>query len=202
MKTKICLLKSPGNLIHFFISRKILFSRIFTVLLVLILFSPAYIFSASPQKSEIIFHVTHPLKKVTGICENIEFKDFNYNVTDEKLQISNPFIVFVTVEGMTTGNGNRDSNMYHDLGFPEYKIIEADIQKVSVSQNNHYRVNGILKIKGKERPFETEGTLTKEGSLHMFKGHLSVKLSDFGVERPTLLVAIDDVVAVDFQFVL
>jgi polyisoprenoid-binding protein YceI len=103
---------------------------------------------------------------------------------------------------MTTANGNRDSNMYRVLGFPGIKTIEANIQKVTPIENNRYKISGNLKIKAKELPFTAEGIFSKEGDMYILQGSFSVMLSDYGVERPVLIVSIDNTVRIDFRIQL
>jgi len=171
-----------------------------TGILIAGLLTATSVFSATVTGKEIRFTVTHPFKTVHGNCETIQIQGLNATIRGDALHVNGPFKISVPINDMTTQNSNRDSNMYRILGYPEVKEIVGMFQSVVSTDGTHYTVTGNLKIKNKTLPLKTEAVFKKEGEHYTFVGEFTVSLTQYDVERPELLVPVDDPVLVNFKF--
>lgn len=143
---------------------------------------------------KLIYHVSFPLKKIEGATENVKGKGHCENGQCQ-------FLVAAPVVSFKSGDGNRDNHMLEvtkagtnpmvivKVQFPESNTPAAIDAKVEVS------------FAGKTHTYEHIKLNPKiDGGKAKVSGKLPILLSDYAVERPSLLgVEIDDSVPVEFE---
>lgn len=144
------------------------------------------------------FALSHTLKSVKGTCQNVELQELSIK-QEGQTYTSNAFRVVVALEGMTTGNRNRDSNMLEILGYPGAKEIVARINAVTAKPGKN-RLQGTILMNGQEKPFESEFELTKSDAGVSITGTARLRLSDFSIAPPKLLLfSIDDEIEISYN---
>jgi len=101
---------------------------------------------------------------------------------------------------MDTGNQNRDSHMLEVLGYPTYKEILVEINPVKIQENTTFE--GWITIKGIRKPIKSIASIEKQNNLYIVKGKANIVLTEFQIERPSLLgLAVEDLVEVNYEFI-
>jgi hypothetical protein len=148
------------------------------------------------------FYVTHPWRKVVGICNEPKVESLKLSGNKEIPTISSPFSVKCSLLNMKTGDANRDSHMLEVLGYPETKEVIFSVASTHADKELNYKITGDLNIKGKSKPVVFSAKLIKE-TIPLVKGSFEILLSDFSVERPALLfVPINDTVKIEVEITL
>ena len=145
---------------------------------------------------EIRFIVKHPFKTVYGQCKEIIVQEIEI---DNNLNIK-PFRITIPYLKMDTGNQNRDSHMLEVLGYPTYKEILVEIKPVNIKENTTFE--GWITIKGIRKPIKSTAIIEKQNNLYIVKGQVDILLSQFEIEKPSLLgLAVEDLVKVEYNFI-
>lgn len=150
-------------------------------------------------KKNITYTVSHPMKTVTGTCSGVQVRGLSIQKANNVISTGS-FQVIVPVSGMSTANRNRDSTMQTLFGYPANKEWIADIESLQVTgQTGTFR--GILRLGEKKAPFDSPFQLAQEHGELTARGSLVVRLSDFQIERPRLLLlAVEDEVKINYEF--
>jgi polyisoprenoid-binding protein YceI len=173
-------------------------TKVFSI--ALLVTSGALIAAPSVVEKRIDFTIEHPFKTFYGEARTIQIDGIEPSITRGAISISAPFTVTIPILSLKTGNASRDSNMYRVLGHPDQKSVVAKFSTIRLNQDA-FSVTGTLAINGHEHPFETKGSVTREGESFLFTGEFPVSLTKYEVERPELLlVPIDDTVKVSYRF--
>ncbi|MCB1159440.1 MAG: YceI family protein [Leptospiraceae bacterium] len=155
----------------------------------------------SVEKKEIYFTFAHAFKTVKGHCEKIEIKGKIFK-KDNILQAELPFMIIVPVEGMRTGNSNRDSHLLETLDYTKHKQIIMNLKEVEASGDT-YKLKALLKIKNVEKEVFTIAKYSRDGESSILKGSFELSLKDFSIEAPSLLlIKVKDTVMIDYKFIL
>lgn len=169
----------------------------------ILIFLSAFLFAAQahagPERKSITYTITHPMKTVAGVCADAEVR--NLTITKANNVISTgAFQVIVPISGMSSGNRNRDSTMQTILGYPAVGAWAAEIEPVTISGQSGV-LQGVLRLGAKSSPLRSEFQISEENGELIVRGHFLVRLSDFQLERPKLLLlSVDDEVKVFYEF--
>ena len=170
--------------------------------LVAVLFCAAFITAAradEPVRRTITYTVSHPMKTVTGTCADVQVRGLSAKKANNVIS-AGAFQVIVAVAGMSSGNRNRDSTMQTLLGFPAASEWTAEIEPVQVNGPGGV-FQGILRLGQKSAPLKSEFQVSEEHGEIVVRGAAVVRLSDFQIERPRLLLlAVDDEVRINYEF--
>jgi hypothetical protein len=182
--------------------------KYYIYILLFILLSSQNVFSQENKITDGIksitlkFYVTHPWKKVTGVCNEPKIESLKITGNKDFPTISSPFLVKCNLLNMKTGDANRDSHLMEVLGYPESKEIIFSVTSTQADKDMNYKISGDLTIKGNSKPIVFYVKLNKETSL-VVSGNFDILLSDFLVERPALLfVPINDKVKIEVSIVI
>lgn len=104
----------------------------------------------------------------------------NNNITGIKGTISFPIIDFKSSES------DRDEHMQKMFSMTTYPSITLQINKVNV-QKKHYVIEGILNMHGVKKPIDINSSIMQNGDTVAINANFSVKVSDYGMEPPSLL---------------
>ena len=148
------------------------------------------------------FSVNHALHEVEG-----EVREFHWSPPtpqfdrdSQSWSIETPVHIEVPVTGLNTANQNRDSHMLEVLLFPEYRTIAVDIEEINHKEDERYEIRGRLTIAGQTRSFLSPAQVRADAGRLRVEGDLTILLSDFEIERPSvLMLSIDDAVPVHYR---
>ncbi|MNX92419.1 YceI-like domain protein [compost metagenome] len=155
-------------------------------------------------ESTVTYHVSHPLHGATGVSHQLAGTISLMPGANPELVI--PLRLSVPLASFDSGNRNRDRNMLSVMSAARYPEAVLVIERVtwinkqtSGSQTSAEGTGmGSLTLKGVSRPI----TVSLNGSLNgprlEVNSRFSVLLSEYGIERPSLLFRpIDDRVDLD-----
>jgi hypothetical protein len=140
------------------------------------------------------YHVNYPLKKVVGTSENVKGKGH----CSEK---SCEFLVAVPVKTFESGDGNRDNHMLEVTKAALNPMIAAKVSFAIGTTDGAIDARAEVQFAGKSHTYEhIRVNASINGDRAVTTGRIPLLLSDFAVERPSLLtVKIDDAAPVDFE---
>ena len=119
------------------------------------------------------------------------------------IQIENETItnigVIAKVSDFRSGNSNLDSNslrVLDALQFPNVIFRSTSINK----ENGQIKINGLMNFHGIEKDFSISAEITQLNEITQLSGKFIVSLTDFLVERPSLLTRkINDEINLEFE---
>lgn len=152
-------------------------------------------------KYSVAFHISHPLKKVLGRVGLLTGPGPVIRKETAGYAVDGPVTLVVQVNKMKTGNSNRDAHMLEVLGYPKHRHIRVAVQSIRAVSGPNYDLAGRITVRGIESAFHSSAVVSEgSGRTVVVRGEFFVKLSDFGVERPSLLFyPIDDSVRVTYD---
>jgi polyisoprenoid-binding protein YceI len=152
------------------------------------------------RESELDYYLVHPMHHVKGVSHALEGKvalDADHLVLPLALKL--PLLTF------NSGNGNRDSNAAYTLDVPHFPVATLEVTKFA--ESSRVTDAGGLRLSG-----TATGRLALHGLTHavsiplqalvtasklVVDGEFVVKLTDYGITRPSLLFKpVDDDVRV------
>ena len=186
-------------IMRFFCTNKFIFS--FLILLITLVISNQVFTQENSKLTDISlkFFVTHPWKKVEGTCKEIKLDRSKITQSGNLFNLALPYNLSCPLINMKTGDTNRDSHMLEVLGYPNSKEITLNITKMKSLPDRKYSLEGELTINSNKKALIL---IVDEDSskLGKFSGKFEILLSEFKVERPSLLfVPIDDKVKIEFE---
>ena len=147
------------------------------------------------DKSKINYYGNHFLHK---------WSSQNNNVSG-LIQVNNNFItnigVVAKVEDFKSGNSSLDSNSYRVLEALKYpNIIFKSLSVTSI--NGQSNIKGLIEFHGVEKNIDVNVKLTTIENTTQMNGEFTINLSDFSVDRPSLLLQkIDNQITIVFELV-
>ncbi len=146
--------------------------------------------------SEIRYHGIHPLHKWTGISTSASGK-VNYDQSTNLGSIT----VSVPLNSFDSRVYARDSNMLTYTEAIDFPLVTFKSDNASIEQDSLY-VNGRLTFHGITRDISVAASITRQNGFQV-NGEFSINLSDYNVQRPTLLfIKIDDKIRIDYEFII
>jgi len=134
-----------------------------------------------PGESKISYHLHHPMHEIEGVS-----KDFDCVVVLGGDTAYAQIRVKAQVASFSSGNTNRDSHMLEILDGLKYPFVEFVSDSLR-HEDEGYRVFGELTFHGVRRPVDFKATPVHLKNGVEIKGDFVVLLSDYQVERPSLL---------------
>tara|TARA_Y100000766_G_scaffold270045_1_gene267589 strand:+ start:30 stop:554 length:525 start_codon:yes stop_codon:yes gene_type:complete len=127
-----------------------------------------------------------------------ENKNISGLIQIENETISNIGVV-AKVSDFRSGNSNLDSNSLRVLD--ALKFPNVIFRSTAINQENgQIRIDGIMNFHGIEKDFSILARVTKLNEIIQLSGEFIVSLTDFLVERPSLLTRkIDDEINLEFD---
>jgi polyisoprenoid-binding protein YceI len=147
------------------------------------------------DKSKINYSGSHFLHK---------WSSQNNNVSG-LIQVNNDSItnigVVAKVEDFKSGNSSLDSNSYRvleALKYPNIIFKSLNIEEVDGMLN----IEGLIEFHGIEKSIKISADLAQTSNSNRLDGEFNINLSDFSIERPSLLLKkIDDQIKISFTLV-
>ena len=135
------------------------------------------------DESTISYHMSHPLHDFDAVS-----KEANYQVDlDPQTKEIRSVSVRIDVTSFNSGDSNRDSHAMEAIdamSFPDVVFASSGITQTGDS----LRVSGNLTFHGITKPIAIPVMLTWSQMRLDVRGGFDIKLSDFKIERPSLLL--------------
>lgn len=177
--------------------RKICFLSI-SMLMVIIVFAQNRIkISCIKEESSIVYAMNHPLHSWHG-----ESKEINsILLMDESKSTIYQVAVSAKVSSFDSKNANRDSHMIEAteaLKFPNVTYVSTSV----TLNGSEFTSSGNLTFHGISQPVALKGKFEQDGNKLTFTGNLSVKLTQFKIDPPSLMgISTDEDVKLEFKVV-
>ena len=146
------------------------------------------------ENSLITYFGVHYLHKWQGSTSDVNgVVSYDKAIDQYECSISVPLSTF------SSGNDNRDSNMLVYCKAFDFPNINFQSTSIKV-KGNTLEIDGRIEFAGKEKKIKTSAKLNSlDNNLFAIKGELDILLSEFEVERPSLLfVEIEDLVKIKY----
>jgi polyisoprenoid-binding protein YceI len=102
----------------------------------------------------------------------------------------------------TSSEKGRDEHMQKMFDMKKYANISLKINKI-VQKDTNYVIEGIISMHGVQKPVELNSTIVQNGSVMKIHSNFSVKVSDYGMQPPSLLFfTVRDAVDINASVVL
>ncbi len=103
----------------------------------------------------------------------------------------------------TSSKSSRDEHMQEMFEMQKYANIKLTIKKLLPTNGQHYTIKGILNMHGVNKVVSIKSTIVQKGNNITIKADFSVKVSDYGMKPPSLLLfTVRDRVDIDTSVVL
>ena len=147
------------------------------------------------ENSLITYFGVHYLHKWEGSTSDVNGV-VSYNKASEQYECS----ISVPLSTFSSGNDNRDSNMLVYCKAFDFPNINFHSTSIKVRENT-LEIEGRIEFAGKEKEIKTSAKLNGlDNNLFAIEGELDILLSEFEVERPSLLfVEIEDLVKIKYS---
>lgn len=139
------------------------------------------------ESGELRYTLKHMLHTAVGVSKDVKGLG--------KCASSCSFLVAAPVKSFDSGNSNRDSNMQQFTKAALNPIVELRTSVVPSAGKKNCDVE--IKFAGKTHTYAVPLEFTKVGNGFKVHGIVPLKLSDFSIDRPSLLnVSVEDEVPV------
>ncbi|GAB3321575.1 hypothetical protein GCM10027299_16210 [Larkinella ripae] len=151
---------------------------------------------ADRAKSTITYAMTHPMHSFEGVSRDVAC----VVVLDDANKIES-VAAAAKLSSFDSDNTNRDSHALEKmeaLKYPKVTFTSNDVQQ----DGNSLTVKGNLTFHGVTRPVVIQATRQDENAQLTIKGNLEINLSDYKIEKPSLMmVPVDEKVRLKLQMV-
>ena len=154
---------------------------LFAVLFALPSLPIAKTYQAIKGESSISYHLHHPMHEIESASKDFDCTvDLNSDTTHSTIHVKASVISF------SSGNSSRDSHMMEVMDAFKYPFVEFGSDSVRHEEKG-YRVFGQLTFHGVKHPQDFVVTPTYLKGRVQITGDFTVKLSDYNIDRPSLM---------------
>lgn len=174
-----------------------------TIIAAVLLFNTV-VFAANPapvklfadkSHSTITYAMNHLLHSWTGTSKDVN----SVILTDENKKAISQVAVSVKISSFDSKNANRDSHMMEVTDALKYPNITFSSKSVK-QDGNKLSVDGTLSFHGVNKDISFVAEEKKNKNQIEVTGGFDVKMTDFNIEKPTLMgVATDDNIKITFD---
>lgn len=111
----------------------------------------------------------------------------------------------IPVNGIDCRNGTMNGHLREALHGEEHPDVRFELTRYTLGTGNTLRAQGSLTVAGRTTPIEVEATYTRgEGTLQVV-GRKTLRMSELGVEPPTLMfgtLRVHDPITIAFDLVI
>ncbi len=152
-----------------------------------------------PGSSHIVYRVVHPFATVHGNSREADCRiSWDADSTVTAVDCSVP------VRSFDSGNRLRDSHAMDAVEadrFPEAEFNSRSIVP-SAGRWGNYEVTGSLTFHGQTRDIQVTATPERQGDSLVVSGSFDIRLTEFGVDRPSLFfIPVRDEARISFRMV-
>lgn len=159
---------------------------------------------AFTRESSVTYHVLHPMHHIDGVSHQIEGEARITAGPDLAL----PLKLSIPIRSFDSGNGNRNRNMMLIMHAGRYPNALLEIRSVNWTSKRiegartttEGTAKGDLTLNGATRPVDIQLGGFAEGDRLQVDAQFSFLLSDYAIERPSLLFRpVDDQVKLEVK---
>ncbi len=151
-------------------------------------------YPVDPAASTIVYHMSHPAHDWSGTSHHVGGTLLVEGARVVGGRVAAPVVSF------DSGNRSRDSNMASDTEAYLYPEVAFEARSVQPGSGADAIVEGALTFHGVTRALSVPVTVESAGAKVHLRGHFEVKLTDFGIKPPSLMmVKTRDWVALDLD---
>lgn len=168
------------------------------LILLLILSTQAFSFQGKGKylvsSAEITYKISYLLKKIEGTSKNVK------GIADCSNKECN-ILIASPIKTFKSEDANRDLNMLNYTKASKHPIVQVRLKTPS-QLSKKFETDLIIKFAGAEKTYKADISNIIEKNKVVTNAILPIKLSDFKVDRPSLLgISIDDVVPIHINLV-
>jgi polyisoprenoid-binding protein YceI len=162
----------------------------------------AKVYSALPGESVLSYHMVHKMHEFSGVS-----KKFRCAVDLPEDTLKARIYVKAAVVEFNSGNSSRDGNMLEVTEaskFPFVEFLSDSVRKGCMDENGRqqWRVFGRLSFHGVKKPVSFLVRPEIGGGKVRVRGAFDISLTDFKIERPSLLmIPVDDALQIRIDVV-
>jgi polyisoprenoid-binding protein YceI len=109
----------------------------------------------------------------------------------------------VSISDFISDNAKRDEHMQEKMESSVFPKATFEIKEVVAKGGDHYALKGSMNLHGVTKPISFDGTVTEEGEKVHIKAASAMKMSDFGIEPPSMMfMSVRDQVDLNVDVVL
>jgi len=119
-------------------------------------------------------------------------------------QLVQSAVVEVPLAKLDCGNGTMNGHMRKALKVEQFPSLKYELKSYTIVGSD-ITLQGMLTIAGKTLPVEMTGTITEEGSTVRASAKQQIKMTEWGVKPPTLMLGtmkVHDPVTIGFDVAL
>jgi polyisoprenoid-binding protein YceI len=152
---------------------------------------------ADKRTSKVTYNMRHPMHSWEGVCKDVNAVLLLNGSTRMIEQVA----VAIRVDAFNSGNPNRDSHALEVLEALKYPKVTFSGSNIKVSKEI-LTVEGNLTFHGISKPITIVATREDFVNKLVIDGKFDVSLTDFKVERPSLIgMKTDDIINLKFQLI-
>lgn len=151
---------------------------------------------ADKKTSAVTYTMHHPLHTWDGVSRDVNGAIL-YN---EESKAVESVAIAIKVASFDSKDSNRDSHALEVLDGIKYPNVTFVSQAVQLKQDGTLTAAGKLTFHGVTKPVTLTGTWKNADSGLLVNGNFDIKMTDFGVEQPSLLgMKADDIIKMVFS---
>jgi len=110
--------------------------------------------------------------------------------------------ISIDILSLKSENEKRDEHMYEALHAKEHPSTMFKLKEVK-KEADGYHLLGTLTLNKQIKEIDTKADITEQDNLLKLKGGFNIKMTDFGIEPPSLLfLSVRDEVAISYDLAL
>ena len=153
---------------------------------------------ADKTKSVVTYAMKHPMHDWEGVSRSVSAAMVYDDATKQIQQVA----VAIPVSSFDSKNENRDSHMIEVLDGLKYPNVTFTSQDVKAQSDGSLMATGKLTFHNVTKPVTVQVSRREAGNQLQMTGKFDLKMTDYGVERPSLLgVATEDQFSLAFTLV-
>jgi polyisoprenoid-binding protein YceI len=150
---------------------------------------------ADKKMSSVTYTMRHPLHTWDGVSHDVNCA----LMYDEASKTIESVAVAIKVASFDSKDGNRDSHALEVLDGIRFPAVTFVSQSVQTATDGSLTATGKLTFHGVTKPAVLIGTHDDDGASLKVNGAFDIKMTDFNVERPSLLgMKADDIIKLKF----
>jgi len=148
------------------------------------------------SRSTVTYTMKHPVHTWDGVSREVNGA-LLYDTDTKKVE---NLAMVIKVASFDSKNANRDSHALEVLEALKYPNVTFTAQDIRPNADGTLAVNGKLTFHGVTRPVSVNVTQKESGKALQFEGSFPVSLSDYKIEKPSLMmVPVEEVMTISFR---
>jgi hypothetical protein len=147
-------------------------------------------YAVSEPGSKLDFEAKSSLHPVHGSAANVSgYVDAEFSGDALTTEPPPKMHVELPVEQLRSGNALQDREMWKLIDSRRFPTIAADLRSLeSAGADGHYKASGDITFAGRQRRYEGNLTVARDGETLRVEGELRLDIRDFGLQPPRFLM--------------